>query len=158
MENSRAKQASQNLIQSFWQWSRCKECQVENINGLCGGLVHIVLASLASRTSNSSSSACWQDYSIIHLEKEGAGRDPACKGQTYYSSIWESFTSALDMICPHQSSTCPSQHEAKSGNQWLQPGIMAILHSSNGLLPVLLEVMSCPGLEESIRLPGCLCD
>jgi len=46
---------------------------VENINGLCGGLVHIVLASLASQTSNSRSSACWQDYSTIHPEKERQG-------------------------------------------------------------------------------------
>lgn len=63
---------------------------MENINDPCGGLVHIVLASLASQTSNSSSSACWQDYSIIHPEKEGAGRDPASKRQTDFILPYES--------------------------------------------------------------------
>ena len=47
----------------------------------------------------------------------------------------EFFTWNLGMICPlppHQSFTCPSQHETKSGNRWPQRGMMAFLHGNNG--------------------------
>lgn len=59
---------------------------------------------------------------------------------------------------PHQNNTCPCKQGAKSGNQCLQPGIKAILHGGNGLLHVLLGVMSCSGPNKSIKLPESLCD
>lgn len=100
--------------------------------------------------------------STSHPGKEGTGRAPGLQAADgSYSSTGKFFTWNLGMICsppPHQSCTCPSQHEAKSGNQWLQPGMMALLHGNNGLVCVLLGVMSRPGPEESIRLSGCLSD
>lgn len=108
------------LTQSWWQWSSCRECQVENITDD----ESIFCLSIIPCFTDIKYQASWQDYSTIH-PWEGEQAEICTPAAEEFIPLHEG-PSHLPLMgfAPQGAPTLPSRRLSHAVSGWLQAGTM----------------------------------